>query len=416
MIAPLLLLLQTLAGPPGLIVKGAGRDVAVPLVETGDGPAVRADVIAPLLGGRLRTLANGHYLVGFAGVEFDLTPQVPFARMGTDVLPLTTAPFVEDGRLYIPLQIVAEMVPRYGTGVIFDRERGELRVFGGTPPDGDVAAQSVPTPAPRAAPRAAPAAGSASSGALSTARRPVVRGRRMVVVDAGHGGPDNGMTGPIGSPRKIYEKDVTLAVARMVADELRARGVDVAMTRTTDTLIALAERGRFANQKQADLFLSIHVNAANLRWADPAGARGFETYFLAEAKTEDESRVERMENEAVRFETHASAPKGDPLSFIINDMAQNEHLRESNDLASTIQGSLRRMHPGPDRGIKQANFAVLRTSFMPAVLVEIGFGTNPSEAAFLSDSRRQRELAGAIADGTVRYLAHYERRVAGGGQ
>jgi N-acetylmuramoyl-L-alanine amidase len=222
------------------------------------------------------------------------------------------------------------------------------------------------------------------------------------------------MSGPIGSARKIYEKDVTLAVARLVTEALRDRGVEVAMTRTRDTLVALADRGRFANQKQADLFLSIHVNAANLHWADPPAARGFETYFLAEAKTEDESRVERMENEAVRFETRASAPKGDPLSYIINDMAQNEHLRESNDLASTIQGALRRMHPGPDRGVKQANFAVLRTSFMPAVLVEIGFGTNPTEASFLADPGRQREIADAIAAGTVEYLAHYERRVAGG--
>jgi len=222
------------------------------------------------------------------------------------------------------------------------------------------------------------------------------------------------MAGPIGSPRKIYEKDVTLAVARLVTEALRERGVEVAMTRTRDTLVALADRGRFANEKQADLFLSIHVNAANMHWADPAAARGFETYFLAEAKTEEESRVERMENEAVRFETHASAPKGDPLSFIINDMAQNEHLRESNDLASTIQGALRRMHPGPDRGVKQANFAVLRTSFMPAVLVEIGFGTNPAEASFLTDAHRQREIADAIANGTVEYLGHYERRVAGG--
>jgi N-acetylmuramoyl-L-alanine amidase len=404
MIVPILLLLQTLAGPAVLTVKGASGDVAVPLVETGDGPALRADVIAPLVGGSFRTLANGHYTLEFPGVAFDVTAQVPFARMEGDVLPLTTAPFVEDGALYIPLQIVAEMVPRYGTGVMYDADRGELRVFGGASRPRGVASRpptALPGPASMPPRRAA-----------STPAR--LRGRRMVVVDAGHGGPDNGMAGPIGSPRKIYEKDVTLAVARLVTEALRERGVEVAMTRTRDTLVALADRGRFANEKQADLFLSIHVNAANMHWADPAAARGFETYFLAEAKTEEESRVERMENEAVRFETHASAPKGDPLSFIINDMAQNEHLRESNDLASTIQGALRRMHPGPDRGVKQANFAVLRTSFMPAVLVEIGFGTNPAEASFLTDAHRQREIADAIANGTVEYLGHYERRVAGG--
>jgi N-acetylmuramoyl-L-alanine amidase len=118
-----------------------------------------------------------------------------------------------------------------------------------------------------------------------------------------------------------------------------------------------------------------------------------------------------MENEAVRFETGANARKGDPLSFIINDMAQNEHLRESNELAGTIQRSLGRVHPGPSRGVKQANFAVLRTSFMPAVLVELGFGTNAAEAGYLTDDAAQRALAEAIANATADYLDRYSRRV-----
>jgi N-acetylmuramoyl-L-alanine amidase len=235
--------------------------------------------------------------------------------------------------------------------------------------------------------------------------------RRLVVVDAGHGGPDRGMTGPLRGPRRVTEKDVTLAVSHRLAAALRARGVDVLMTRTTDTLIALGDRGRIANAKRGDLFLSVHVNAANMRWREPARARGFETYFLAEAKTEEESRVERMENEAVRFETGANAAKGDPLSFIINDMAQNEHLRESNDLADAIQRAMGRVHPGPSRGVKQANFAVLRTSFMPAVLVELGFGTNAAEADFLTSPASQARLAEAIADATAGYLARYGRRV-----
>jgi N-acetylmuramoyl-L-alanine amidase len=199
-----------------------------------------------------------------------------------------------------------------------------------------------------------------------------------------------------------------------VAEALRARGVDVLMTRTRDTLISLADRGRYANRHQADLFLSIHVNAANMSWKDPAAARGFETYFLAEAKTEEAKRVEQMENEAVRFETAADAPAGDPLSFIINDMAQNEHLRESSNLAELVQKELGRMHPGPDRGVRQANFAVLRTSFMPAVLVEIGFGTNAEEAEMLSNATRQRQIASAISAATMEYLSRYERKISAG--
>src|SRR5439155_7300289 len=134
---------------------------------------------------------------------------------------------------------------------------------------------------------------------------------------------------------------------------------------------------------------------------DPAGARGFETYFLAEARTEDARRVERMENEAVKFETEPNAGKDDALSFIFRDMQQNEHLRESSELAEIIQDRLGRMHPGPSRGVKQAGFRVLVTAYMPAVLVEIGFGTNPREAQYLMTPEKQTALAEAIADAAM---------------
>jgi N-acetylmuramoyl-L-alanine amidase len=219
------------------------------------------------------------------------------------------------------------------------------------------------------------------------------------------------MTGPLGAPHTLNEKSITLAVALKVGAALRRRGIGVVQTRTTDTLIALSDRGRLANERKGDLFLSIHVNAANPSWHDPAAARGFETYFLAEAKTEDARRVERIENEAVRFETGADATQQDPVNFIIDDMHQNEHLRESSELAAIIQQRLGRVHPGPDRGVKQAGFRVLVTAFMPAVLVEIGFGTNAAEARYLSQPGSQSALANAIAGATTEYLARYERRV-----
>ena len=235
-----------------------------------------------------------------------------------------------------------------------------------------------------------------------------------MVIDAGHGGPDNGMTGPIGNnPPWFVEKDVTLSVAKKLETVLRARGFDVLMTRTTDTLIALADRGRIANANRGDVFISIHCNAPGYNTAAGARERGFETYFLAEAKTEDERRVQDMENESVKFETGANAPKGDPLSFIITDMAQNEHLRESSDLAQTIQDGLIETHPGPNRGVQQANFAVLRGSYMPAVLIELGFGSNQSEATYLTDQANQRALARSIGESVIAYLGHYESRVGG---
>jgi len=331
-----------------------------------------------------------------------------------DTMPLRAGVFRRGGQLYVPLALATELLPRLGAGVMFDPDKAELRRFSTV-----TAARRSPTlrasvpradtrrPSTRTAPtdnvRSAPAARSAS-----------LR-QRVVVVDAGHGGPDNGMSGPIGVPKKIYEKNITLAFAKELRAALEQREIQVVMTRTADTLIALGDRGRIANQAKADLFLSVHVNAANPRWTNPGGARGFETYFLAEAKTEDERRVAAMENEAIRFETDADVTRDDPLGFIMRDMAQNEHLRESGRLAELLQAGMKQVHPGPSRGVKQAGFRVLVTAFMPAVLVEIGFGTNKLEAQYMTDTDRQRELASTLADAVVRYLEQYERKVGGGG-
>jgi N-acetylmuramoyl-L-alanine amidase len=119
-----------------------------------------------------------------------------------------------------------------------------------------------------------------------------------------------------------------------------------------------------------------------------------------------------MENAAVRFEdSPLRVGKDDPLGFILSDMKQNEHLRESSDLADLIQQRLGTMHPGPSRGVKQAGFRVLVTAYMPSVLVEIGFGTNPREAQFISDGRKQDAIAAAVAAAAMDYLDRYERRV-----
>jgi N-acetylmuramoyl-L-alanine amidase len=309
--------------------------------------------------------------------------------------------------------VVSTLIPRHATGFFYDPSSRELRIF-------TTITRNYPPPPPALSQALPSTLGNGGASSTSTPASSRFRGvkrsgqRYLVVVDAGHGGPDPGMTGPIGGGPRLIEKEITLAVAKLVAQELRVSGVDVLMTRTTDTLIALSDRGRIANRNKGDVFVSIHVNATGSRGSAAARERGYETYFLAEAKSEDALRVERMENEAVRFETGAYAPKGDPLSFIINDMAQNEHLRESNDLAETIQQGFGMFHPGPSRGVQQANFAVLRGSYMPAVLVEIGFGTNPDEADYLRNYSSQREIAASVARSVIDYLSHYEARVGGG--
>jgi N-acetylmuramoyl-L-alanine amidase len=410
MIAGIVLALQiaaapTVTAPPtNLVVRLADAIRTVPRIATVSGTYLRADLLAVALGGRAGLIPGGRYRITLGETQIELTEGVPFARVGNDVSPLVLPALRSGQNFLVPFQLASAVIPRVATGFNYDFAAGELRIF-------NTAARRVVE-----APPPAPAGVSTFPPPANTPSRPRRNVRRLVVVDAGHGGVDNGMTGPIGPGPRIIEKHVTLSVSRMLEEELKKLGVDVLMTRTRDTLIALSDRGRIANRNKGDLFVSIHVNASGSR--GPAGARqrGYETYFLAEAKTEEASRVERMENEAVKFETGANAPKGDPLSFIINDMAQNEHLRESNDLAETIQDGMRRFHPGRDRGVQQANFAVLRGSYMPAVLVEIGFGTNPDEARYLNDPGNQREIAQSVARSVLEYLNHYEARIGTGTQ
>jgi N-acetylmuramoyl-L-alanine amidase len=401
------------AGP--LVIRDASRSASVALVPTASGPLVRADQLRPIVPITVSHLTANRWMLIVNGVGIEVEEGLHFAKVGDQTYQLAAAPEVRKGALYISLQLVAEIIPRVATNLVWDPERFELRAFS--------AVQKFATrevTAPRSSRRSGPPAGEARSERVasptvrSTATGPL-RSRRLVVVDAGHGGPDGGMHGPIGGGPAVLEKNITLNVAKRVGAALGERGIDVKYTRTSDTLIALSDRGRIANDAHADLFVSIHVNAANPGWKDPGGARGFETYFLAEAKTEDARRVEQMENEVVKFESGPSARAGDPLNFIINDMAQNEHLREANELAELIQRRMSEVHPGPSRGVKQAGFRVLVTAFMPAVLVEIGFGSNPAEAAYMTSAAKMDELAAAISDAVLEYLKGYERRVASGG-
>jgi N-acetylmuramoyl-L-alanine amidase len=211
-------------------------------------------------------------------------------------------------------------------------------------------------------------------------------------------------------PRGVKEKDVTLQIGLLLREELLRRGVGVRMTRTTDTLIDLADRGGYCTEA-CDLFVSLHVNSL-VRRRGYTQVRGFETFFLAEARTEDAARVARMENDAVRFETGQEAvgtPGG--LDFILKDLQLNEHLRESARAAELVHRGLKTVHPGLDRGVKQAGFMVLTTARRPAILVELGYSTNPQDGRLLTQRASQKTMASAVAEAIVEYLRDYERKL-----
>lgn len=222
-------------------------------------------------------------------------------------------------------------------------------------------------------------------------------GIRTIVVDPGHGGKEVGAVGPGG----LLEKDITLAISRRLAASLAARvGTRVILTREDDTVVSLDQRTALANQYEADLFLSVHVNAA-------AGkdAKGSETYFLSlEASDELARHAAELEN--------ASAPAPDSdLKLILWDLAQQAYLDESSQFAQAIQEELNAATGVGNRGVKQAPFKVLVGATMPAVLVEVAFISNAEEEAKLKGEKFQSMIVEAIVKAVQKYKSDYEVRI-----
>lgn len=352
LLQPLLLYGQSAESAAIGIDGGAG--VQMLDVDRGRGNAVFSLSALQSLGGTVQTdERSARLLINGETVTFEYGS--PYFRVGKDVFQLV-APARRSGRsALVSTQLITEWLPtRYPNKLVF--RNSVLRT------------RTAPAPAPAPAPASA----------------------RVVVIDAGHGGNDPGKVGPNG----LAEKNVTLTVATKLAGLLRENGYEVHLTRTTDTLIALADRPRLANQwknnRPATLFVSIHANAGVPQ------AEGYETYFLSEARTEDERRVAEMENSAVAFEDKR-APKAPAIDQVLTGLRNDYYQHASNDFAEVIQRELGAFHPGKSRGVKQAGFRVLVGAVMPAVLVEIAFISSPNEAKLLGASAFQDKIAYSLA-------------------
>jgi len=215
--------------------------------------------------------------------------------------------------------------------------------------------------------------------------------RLKVVLDPGHGGDDCGARGKKG----LLEKDVTLELARVLKERLEDSGFEVGLVREEDVLVPVWNRTRMANEAGADLFISLHVNAAKAR-----SARGSEVYFLSlDTGDADAAGIAARENQGAG----PSAGTDHVLASILEDMAQKAFLQDSEKLAVAVQRELDQLVGIKERGVKQAPFAVLRSAAMPAVLVETAFITNPREEARLKDPDFLGKVASAITQGVRRF-------------
>jgi len=405
------LLLAAALLPQQVLIATPRGEASVPVsTERGEAAVAAPRLAQPL--GLVASLEGMAVRVVLGGRTFDFDLGAPFVRIGDAAYPLVGAPYVVRDTLFLPLHWLADYVPRLSAGR-YRWDPVHSRLDESTALAAAPAPVRLPPPA-RAEPPAVPVTTVPLPSTLAAGAPNPNTGLRLshtIVVDPGHGGIDPGNPG-LTFPGHLAEKDVTLAIGRLLRAELVRRGLSVVLTRSTDTLIDLADRPLFC-RLECDLFVSIHVNSM------PKGPRqgrasGVETYFLSDAKTEDQKRVTQMENDAMRFET--ATPSGDgPLAFILKDLQLNEYLRESARLADLVQGRVSAIHPGGDRGVQQGPFLVLAAARRPAVLVETGFATHKEDGAFLTSALGQRKIVNAIADGIVAYLLEFERKLAVGG-
>ena len=227
-----------------------------------------------------------------------------------------------------------------------------------------------------------------------------------VVLDPGHGGKDPGR------PAKNYsEKDIALKIVLELGRKLETlKDVRVVYTRKTDVFLELKERGRIANEADADLFVSIHCNAFHTQ------VDGTETYVLGLHANQQNFEVAKQENSVIflednYLETYEGFDPNSPEAVIGLTLMQEEFLDQSLMLASNIQTNFKNDLKRKDRGVKQAGFVVLHQTYMPSVLIETGFITNNDEGAFLNSKTGQQKVAAAIFEAIRSYKRHFDENL-----
>jgi len=220
----------------------------------------------------------------------------------------------------------------------------------------------------------------------------------VVVLDAGHGGYDPGNRG-----NGYYEKEIALSVVLQVGKALESDSrFEVVYTRKTDEFIELHERGKIANKANADLFVSVHCNSHKSQ------AQGTETYVLGLHANDENFNVAKNENSVILLEENYEAnydgfDPNSPESIIGLTLMQEEYLDQSLTLASFVQNRFKKTLERKSRGVKQAGFVVLHQTFMPSVLIELGFLTNNREGKYLNSKTGQTAMAKSITTSIIDY-------------
>lgn len=228
-----------------------------------------------------------------------------------------------------------------------------------------------------------------------------------VVLDAGHGGRDSGAPG-----KKIHEKDINLDIVLKLGELIKNNhpDVNVIYTRTKDVFIELGTRSKIANKNNADLFISVHTNAAKSK-----AAKGTETYVLGLSRSDENLEIVKRENSVILLEDDYTTryegfdPKS-PESYIMFAFTQGAYLEQSINLAAAVQEQFKTNCKRVDRGVRQGEFWVLRSMNMPSVLIEVGYISNEDEENYLVKSSSRQKLAESIYNAFSQYKTDWIRK------
>lgn len=376
-----------------------GNESKLVIEWPGDGPAVASSRPAATPAGQPQAPAAGAAPVptpaesaqsrtDAARATALLTAQVQQQASATAAAPATPTPAPTTAPAQVAAAgVTASSTPSSSPAAILAGQRTAAVVT--TPP------ATVPTPAPTPVEPPRPVMPSDAS------RIRMQAGMRhlVVAIDPGHGGQDPGAIGPTGK----REKDVTLAVARELARQVNATpGLKAYLTRDSDVFIPLPMRAQKARANKADIFISIHADAAENR-----SATGSSVYVLSTkgASSQRARWLADKENAADLVGGVRLQQTEGTLANVLLDLAQSGYMKASEDAAGHVLGGLKRIGNNHKPNIERANFAVLRTSDMPAMLVETAFISNPDEERRLMDPAYQRKIAGAVLDGVHTFFS-----------
>lgn len=305
---------------------------------------------------------------------------LPYASLSGKTIDLTAAPALIDGRIQIDSVDTAKFFTSSTKA---------------TPTSSEAKTVAAPVSAKAAT---TPAASTATAKNETAGTREV----KTIVIDPGHGGKDSGALGA-----KAQEKDIVLAVSKLLKKDLEKEGFNVKMTRDKDVFIELGQRANLANQWDGDLFISLHCNAVDATPERKKQIKGYHVYVLRAPESEEDKAIARRENKVATLYGEKNAKEElSPIEWFklearLEKYKQNSYMFTEEMLKAMDGGKIRRQAGG----VGGAGFMVLVGALMPAVLYEIGFISNPDDEAYMMSDAGQKDIAERISKAVANYKA-----------